>query len=416
MTLVAANGGPTLAKSSLHYGWVIVAAGTLTVFACLGLGRFALGMLLPSMSVSLGLSYAEMGYISTGNFVGYLAAVVVAAALIRRLGERGTILTGLVLVAVSMMLVSQAGGFTEVLVLYVLTGMGSGAANVPIMALVSHWFIRRHRGRAAGYIVIGSGFGIILSGALVPAVNAAAGVDGWRVSWLVLGLIALITAAVCGWLVRNRPGERALTPYGQQPGDLASAHSPPAHTPASRRRVLAHLGAIYFLFGATYVIYATFIVTSLVEERGFAEAAAGQFWMWVGVLSLLSGPLFGGLSDRIGRKGGLIAVFTLQMTAYALAAAPLPESFLYLSVGLFGIAAWSIPSIMAAAVGDTMGPEHAAAGFGTITLIFGVGQIIGPALAGAAADATGSFSISFALAAGLAGLAIVLAFFLRKPP
>lgn len=394
---------------------MIVAAGTLTVFASLGLGRFALGMLLPSMGASLGLSYAQMGYISTGNFVGYLAAVIITATLIRRLGERGTILAGLVLVAVSMMLVSQADGFTEVLVLYVLTGMGSGAANVPIMALVSHWFVRRHRGRAAGYMVSGSGFGIMISGALVPAVNAVAGANGWRINWFVLGLLALVAAVVCGWLVRNRPGDLALTPYGQQPGDHASTHAPPPQSAASRRRALAHLGAIYLLFGATYVIYATFIVTAMVEERGFSEATAGQFWIWVGALSLMSGPLFGGLSDRIGRKGGLMAVFTLQMTAYALAAAPLPEPFLYLSVGLFGIAAWSIPSIMAAAVGDTMGPEHAAAGFGTITLMFGVGQIIGPAVAGAAADATGSFSSSFAMAAALAALAIVLALFLRKP-
>ncbi len=410
------SGGGAPRTPPVHYGWVIVAAGTLTVFAALGLGRFALGMVLPSMGVSLGLGYAEMGIIGTANFVGYLMAVIAAAALVRRLGERGTILAGLLVVAVSMMLVSRADGFMEVLILSVLTGMGSGAANVPIMALVSHWFVRRHRGKAAGYIVIGSGFAIILTGALVPAVNAWAGAEGWRINWLVLGAIALVTAAVCGLVLRNRPADKALAPYGQQPGGDASAHAATAHSPASRRRVLAHLGAIYFLFGATYVIYATFIVTAMVAERGFPEATAGRFWMAVGVLSLLSGPMFGGLSDRIGRRGGLIAVFTLQMTAYALAAAPLPEPFLYLSVGLFGIAAWSIPSIMAAAVGDTMGPEHAAAGFGTITLIFGIGQIIGPAAAGAAADATGSFAISFALAAALAALAIVLSFFLRKPP
>ena len=214
--------------------------------------------------------------------------------------------------------------------------------------------------------------------------------------------------------MRNRPGHKALAPYGEQARGAPATHAP-APLPPSRRRVLAHLGAIYFLFGSTYVIYVTFIVTAMVQERGFSEAVAGQFWIWVGVLSLLSGPVFGTLSDRIGRKGGMITVFSLQMAAYALAAAPLGAPFLYLSIGLFGIVAWSIPSIMAAAVGDTMGPEHAAAGFGTITLIFGFGQIIGPAIAGAAADATGSFSSSFAMAAALAALAIVLTLFLRKP-
>ncbi|MBK5105145.1 MAG: YbfB/YjiJ family MFS transporter, partial [Burkholderiales bacterium] len=60
---------------SFYYGWVIVATGALSTLACLGFGRFALGMLLPSMADTLGLTYAQMGFISTGNFIGYLVSV-----------------------------------------------------------------------------------------------------------------------------------------------------------------------------------------------------------------------------------------------------------------------------------------------------------------------------------------------------
>jgi len=191
---------------------------------------------------------------------------------------------------------------------------------------------------------------------------------------------------------------------------------PPAAKPApSSRGIVAHLGIVYALFGATYVIYATFIVTTLVDERGFSEATAGQFWAWVGVLSLVSGPLFGTLSDRLGRRAGLIMVFALQMCAYAVVAAPLPDAFLYLSIALFGVSAWSIPSIMAAAVGDYLGPERAATSFATVTLIFSVGQLIGPAAAGAAAEAAGGFWISYVMAATLAAAAIVATAFLRPP-
>ncbi len=405
-----------MSRGSIHYGWVIVAAGNLTIIACLGLGRFALGMLLPSMGASLGLDYAEMGLIGTGNFVGYLAAVIAAGTLVRRFGARLTIFCALALVGASMMLVGRAGGFAEVLVLYVLTGIGTGAANVPVMGLVPHWFARGHRGKAAGWIVIGSGFGIIYAGTLVPAINTAAGGDGWRTSWLVLGATALGIAAVVGALLRNRPSDKGLEPIGGGEAAAGSATAPLAHpAPASRRRILAHLGAIYFLFGYTYVIYATFIVTTLVQERGFSEVGAGQFWAWIGFLSLASGPVFGTLSDRAGRRAGLMVVFALQMTAYLLVALPLPDAFLYLSIGLFGVCAWSIPGIMAAACGDYMGAEHAVAGFGTITFFFGVGQIIGPAVAGVAADAAGSFSSSFAMAAAMAAAAIALTAFLRRP-
>ncbi|TAN80269.1 MAG: MFS transporter, partial [Magnetospirillum sp.] len=130
---------------------------------------------------------------------------------------------------------------------------------------------------------------------------------------------------------------------------------------------------------------------------------------------LASGPVFGGLSDRIGRGKGMMIVFSFQASAYLLVALPLPEPFLYASIGLFGLALWAIPSIMAAAVGDYLGPEQAASAFGTITVAFAIGQIIGPALAGRMADAWGSFSGSFAMATVIAAAAIVGAAFLPAP-
>ncbi len=393
----------------VHYGWVVVAAGLLTVFACLGLGRFALGMLLPSMGLGLDLSYADMGLIGTANFVGYLLAVLACAGLVRRFGARVVIGAALCTVGLSLLLVSRSDGFVVVLLLYTLTGFGSGAANVPIMGLVSHWFARRWRGRAAGFIVVGSGFAIMASGLLIPAVNATWGAEGWRYGWLFIGLAVTGIAVLCAVLLRNDPRDVGLTVYGEQaPSSATAVPALPEPDAAARRAILARLGLIYFLFGFTYVIYVTFIVTTLVQERGFSEAVAGRFWFWVGFLSLFSGPVFGYLSDHAGRRVGMAAVFAMHAGAYLCAGLPLPEPFIYVSIALFGLAAWSIPGIMAAAVGDSMGPQHAVAGFGTITFIFGMGQIAGPALAGVLAEAGGGFASSYLLAAGLAGLALLL--------
>lgn len=402
------------ARLPFHYGWLIAVTGLLTVFACLGVGRFSLGMLLPSMGASLGLSYAQMGFISTGNFVGYLLAVLACGRLVGRLGARRVIFLALMTVGLTLLAVSRAQGFAAVLLLYFVTGMGSGAANVPIMGLVSHWFARRLRGRAAGIMVIGSGFAIMASGLLIPAVNAVFGAEGWRWSWLILGLVVIAIAALAGALLRNAPAALGLAPCGEADAGAAAA-APAAHHPGDRRRALAHLAAIYFLFGFTYVIYATFIVTTLVQERGFSEDTAGRFWFWVGFLSLFSGPVFGALSDRAGRRIGLAAVFLLHGCAYLLAGLALPEPAIYLSVALFGVAAWSIPGIMAAAVGDYMGPAHAVAAFGSITFVFGLGQIAGPALAGVLAQASGSFATSYLMAAGLAASALALSLALRPP-
>jgi len=287
---------------------------------------------------------------------------------------------------------------------------------VPVMGLVSAWFRAKKRGTAAGFIVIGSGFAIILSGKLIPYINAVGGSEGWRTSWLILSAIVLTVAVVSMLLLRNRPEEKGLLPVGSdQEVDLPGQTAPKRQINVYKEGMIYYLGIIYFLFGYTYVVYATFIVTTLVKERGFSEAVAGNFWAWVGFLSLFSGPVFGTLSDRLGRKAGLITVFSLQALSYLLVASGLPGMFLYLSIFFYGIVAWSIPSIMAAAVGDYVGARNAATAFGLITFIFGFGQISGPSVAGILAEKTGSFSSSYYMAAGFAGVAILLTTFLRKP-
>jgi len=405
-----------LKRFPAHYGWVIVVAGTLTTFSALGLGRFALGMLLPSMGAGLGLDYHRMGVIGTANFLGYLLAVLTSGILVARTGARALVAGSLLIVGATMIGVSRASSYPAVLALYFLTGVGSGAANVPMMSLVAAWFGPRLRGRAAGFIVIGSGFAILISGSLVPALNRAHGAAGWRAGWLVLGVVVLAVAAVDAAVLRNRPADRGLEPLGGAP----AAFAPPAHHPRGIRAVLAngrlwHLGALYFLFGCTYVVYATFVVTALVRERGFPESVAGTVWSAIGALSLLSGPVFGTLSDRIGRRLGLAAVFAIQAVSYALFATGLPGAALAASVACFGVTAWSVPSIMAAVTGDLAGPRGAAAAFGFVTFLFGLGQVAGPAAAGVIADARGSLAAAFGLAAALAGLAALLALLLPGP-
>jgi MFS family permease len=407
-------------KPPFHYAWIIAGVGFLTVFACLGLGRFSLGMLLPSMGNSLSLSYAEMGFISTSNFIGYLFAVLACKFLMRRYDTRWVITGGLALIALTMLLISLAQDFYPLLVLYILTGLGSGAANVPVMGLVGHWFARSLRGRAAGLMVIGSGFAIMTTGILVPAINAAHGSEGWRTSWLILGGVVSLITVLASIYLRNAPDAIGLTPCGSLPPDRDRAAPGPILPGVPGKapgRPIWILAALYFLFGCTYVIYITFIVTTLINDHGFSEGVAGQFWFWVGFLSLFSGPAFGVLSDRAGRRIGIASVFSFHALAYlmaGLAGTGFPNAAIYASVALFGLAAWSIPGIIAASVGDYLEPQQAAAAFGTLTFIFGIGQIVGPTVAGIMAEHSGSFSDAYLIASALAGAAIVLAF--RLPP
>ncbi|WP_306546226.1 MFS transporter [Desulfobulbus sp.] len=397
-----------------HYGWLIVAAGSLGIFACIGLARFALGMLLPAMGQDLHLSYAQMGTISTSNFLGYLAGILAASHLVRRFGARALTAAALLLSGLSMVGIGCVSSLYSIVVLYILTGVGSALANIPIMAMLSTWFSSKLRGKAAGLVVSGNGAAIVFSGLAVPWMNSLS-VYNWRLSWVALGALVVLIAFVCLLTLRNRPQDLGLFAAGQEP---QAAGGQPHQLNRERSvplRLILHLGALYFVFGFTFVAYATFIVTTMVQQYGFSQQTAGSFWSWVGFFSLFSGPLFGALADRVSRRFALATVFAIQTLAYLLVGLQLSVPFLYLSIGCFGIVAWSIPSIMAALAGDYAGPDKTFALFSAVTFIFAVGQVAGPFLAGLVAEHTGDFSGSYLLAAALTAMAAALALLLPKP-
>ena len=402
---------------SIHYGWIIVLSGVLTIIGVLGLGRFSLGMLLPSMGSDLELGYSQMGFIGTGNFISYLLAVVCSSRLVKQFGFRVVISSGIFLVGVSMIFVGSADGFQQVFIAFFVTGFGSGLANVPVMVLVSHWFGSSLRGRAAGLMVSGSGLGIMITGLLVPAINRWAGSgQGWRINWMILGTIVLIISLLCAFFIRNHPQElglKKLEKKGEEK-EKKQSDSLSRHPALSGHRITMHLGSIYFFFGFTYVIYMTFVITTLIDDYGFTEAVAGRFWFWFGLLGVFSGPVFGSLSDRLGRSKTLSLVYAmLAVSHFLLALHPLPGS-VYFSIAIFALCAWSVPSIVAAAIGDYLGPLKAASGFATVTLLFGIGQISGPSLAGVLAEINGSFSPAYLLSSLLAIIAALLSLTLPK--
>ena len=394
-----------------HYGWIITVACTVCVTVSLGFGRFALGMLLPAMGEALLLDYAEMGFVSTENFVGYTIGVAAATWIVPAIGERWTISCGLMIVALSLLIVGQATGFASVLIIYSVTGLAGGCANVTALGLVSHWFTRQLRGRAAGFQVCGSSLAIMFSGLALPNINLVVGPDGWRAGWMFLGCLSVLGAVFAGVVLRDRPEDKGLEPAGASDDPVATTGV--CGHPGTL--TVAHLSTIYFFFGMTYSVYLTFMVTYLVEDRGLSEVTAGQFWSTLGLMTLMSGPLFGFLSDRYGRRQALASAFAIYGTAYALAAVDGGTNSQWASVAAFGVAGWSIPAILGAAVGDYAGPRNAVRILGTITVAFSLGQVTGPALGGLLAEWTNSFAPGYWAIAAIAGVAVLISLALPRP-
>jgi MFS family permease len=445
---VTADGHPH--SRGLHYGWVVLVVSTLTVLGCIGFARFGYTMILPDMQAALDLSNTQTGALATGNFIGYLVLAVIGGVIASRYGPRRVIGVSMLLTGVTMALTGLANSFQGALVWRALTGLGSGGSNVPVMALLPAWFATRRRGLATGIAVSGASLALMITGPLVPHILDAFGEDGWRYSWFILGGLVLLLGLLAFALLRDRPEEKGLQPIAAEaacvlpvgtdepapqvvrPGSpqVVRPGSPQAVRPGSPQAARAssldwgrvyrsgavwHLALVYIAFGFSYVIYGTFFAKYLQAEGGYTKEAAGNLWAIVGWISVFCGLIWGTVSDLIGRKYGLALVYLTQAVSYAVFALWQSSTGYTVSVILFGLTAWSIPSIVAAACGDYLGARMAPAALGFVTLFFGVGQAAGPSVAGALADATGSFAPAFLTAAGVAFLGGVGSLLLRPP-
>jgi len=391
----------------VHYGLVVLALIVLAVFGSLGLARFGYTSILPAMQDGLKLTNTQAGELQSWNLLGYVLTAVFAGLLATRYSPRIVISTSLLLTGLAMILTGLFPTFDGARVGRFLTGVGGAGGNVPAMALVSAWFGVRRRGLASGTAVGGSSLGLVVTGPLIPAILSRYGPEGWRVCWYVLGFMAIGICVLCALLLRDRPEEQGLTPLGETEADRArrgaSRPNPPFEwAQVCKSGVLWHLAAVYFAFGFSYVIYATFFIRYLVGEVGFTARDAGLLWLQVGLVSGVSGFLWGGISDRWGRRVALVGVFLLQGASFIVFGLGQAVPVVYLSAALFAITAWSVPALMAALAGDVFGARLVPTALGLMTVVFGIGQAIGPVLAGRIADAAHSFAPAFLTAGAVA--------------
>jgi MFS family permease len=400
----------------IHYAWIIAFTGTLVLMLTQGFGRMSYSVILPSMKDGLVLTYTQVGLIGTANFVGYLSLAVVGGFLAVRFGTRRTIFVSLLAMGVGLFLTGLSRSFTSAFLVRLMTGMGNGAAVVPMMALTASWFAARKRGLAAGILTMGTGFGLSIVGVALPYVMATFNPDGWRYAWFLLGIVVFIFSFLCYALLRDNPAEKGISMYGgeeeQKSRKAFSFFS--AWGDVVRESEIWKLGIVYFMFGFSYIIYITFFVAYLTNEGALTPQKAGQIFAILGLCSIVSGAAWGWISDVLGRRlGSLLAYLTIALSFLIIALWRSTTGF-YVSSIVFGLSLSSIPAIMTAAVGDSVGGRLAPAALGFITLIFGIGQSLGPAVAGWIKDATGTFTGAFILSAVVSLMGAAGSMLLRK--
>lgn len=372
-----------------RHAWQVITAGICALVLTVGLARFAYTPLLPVMRLDAGLTAAGGGWLATFNYLGYLAGTVLVA----RVGDMQLKFRfyriGLVLAVVSTGLMGTTTDMAIWGVLRFVAGLSSTAGLLLASGLVLNWLLAHQRRPQLGLHFAGLGVGIAVSG-----LAAAAMADQLASSrqWIALGTLAVVfLIPAWAWM----PPPAAIS-------SATGANAPPP--PGRRWRWL--LIASYFCAGVGFVVGATFIVAILVQTPAFAGRGS---WVWVlvGLTAIPSTFAWDRLSNRLGLIRALMLAYALQATSFVL---PLLDGGLWAgaaSAVLFGLTFAGIVSLTLTVVGRHY-PHNPAKAMATLTLSYGVAQIIAPAIAGTLARDSGSYQGALVLAAIMMVIGIVL--------
>ncbi len=363
----------------------------------LGIGRFVYSLVLPDMRDALGWSYAAAGFMNTINAAGYLGGALIASRLCNRFGLFRVLRDGTLACVAALILSGLSGNFIVLSFARLLIGVGAGVAFVAGGAMAAT-LVQSQPSRASWLLSLfyaGPGIGIFTSGLLAPFLLQLFGPGSWWIVWLVM---AAISMAMMTLLLIN-PVEAPATIADAASGKFAIAP------------VLTYLAG-YFLFGAGYIAYMTFMI-AFVRDAGGGAAAQSGFWCLIGLSAFISPWVWRGLLAR--GQSGISTAIILGFNALG-AALPLVSqsaAMLALSALVFGVAFFAVVTATTAFVRfnypTTLWPTAIAA----MTIAFGIGQTLGPIATGLITDATGSLSSGLGVSAATLGVGVIATAFQR---
>jgi predicted MFS family arabinose efflux permease len=359
--------------------------GILALAAAMGIGRFAYTPLLPAMREAAGLDPTQAGLLAAANYAGYLAGALLAAVAVPVSERTRVFLVSAITVAVTTALMAVTTGLALWSVVRFIAGLASAGVLVIATGLVLDDLRQQGRVSLSGWLFSGVGLGIVVSGGVV---RLTAGALGWRGDWLLLGLLATVAIYPCWrWLPR---ATRANAPAATStPAPARDRPVPVPHFP---------LFAAYFLEGIGYIVTGTFLV-AIVDDTPELRGIGADVWIVVGLAVIPSAAIWGALAGRAGYARALAGAYALQAIGIALPIAG-GAGAAFVSAVLFGGTFAGITALTLTLAGH-LAPSRSARLIGLLTAVFGVGQMIGPVLAGFIASRAQSFTPALAVASAL---------------
>lgn len=370
--------------------WMRVGAAAACFAAIMGFSRLAYGVLVPPMARALGGTYALYGAIGSANFVGYLLGTLLATRLARRSDRARCNAAALVAMCLAMGACGFAREPIALGILRFLVGVASGCALALTLALAVEGVPAARRGLAAAIVWGGGSLGIALVG--VAGIAVPAGLpSAWRIQWFAMAGIGLACALVFT-RITTRPSHATPEPVAPARGSLGIF---------SARRYL-WLTLAYFAYGAGYIDIVTFFGAALGHAGALSPGAA---WLVLGTAGVFGAAIWGPLVDRM-RDGVPVAIASACCGLGALGVATGNATLALAGALAIGVSFIGVPAMVGALLHQRESAANYPRAFASITVVLGVGQIVGPTLGGLVADRFGT-SAALAVGAALLGIATI---------
>jgi MFS family permease len=310
----------SLGRRNIHYGWVVVAVTFLTMLVSAG-AVGAPGVLLLPLQREFGWDTADISIALAIRLLLFGLIGPFAAALINRFGVKRMALSSLTLVALGLLLSLAMREVWQLILLWgVVVGFGTGLTALVLGATVAtRWFSTR-RGLVVGLLTASSATGQLV---FMPLLSVLTEQMGWRVALALLcGLLGLAALAILA-LMRDRPSDLGLLPFGEEgTAPPSSASVPPSASvtmaalgalrDASKTRVFWVLFATFFICGAsTNGLIQTHLIP-LCVDFGVPEVRAAGLLAVMGVFDFIGTVGSGWLSDRYDNRWLLFWYYGLR--------------------------------------------------------------------------------------------------------
>ena len=390
----------------LHYAWVVAAV----TFAVLLLGagvRSTPAVLIVPLEHEFGWSRATISFAVAVNILLYGLAGPFAAAVMERFGLRRSVAVSLGVIALGVALTPLMTQSWQLVALWgVVVGSGTGVVALVLGATVAGRWFRARRGLVMGVLTASTATGQLI---FLPVLASLATRFGWRAVSVTVAAVALLLIPVVVALLRDRPADLGLPPFG---GTALEPPPPPSTNPALRavlalREGLGHrdfwlLCGSFFVCGAsTNGLIGTHLIPACVDH-GIPEVTAAGLLAAMGVFDFFGTTLSGWLSDRWDNRALLAWYYGLR----GLSLMFLPFSFHYSFWGLSLFAVFygldwiaTVPPTVRLAA-RAFGEENVGVMFGWIAAAHQVGAATAAWAAGLVRVETGDYLAAF-VSAGL---------------